>query len=80
LNELTIVAERLAVAVHTAVAGVTTIDTDRLRGFWSWPEVPLRLPGILVPHRFESGRPPIVVARGFRCGGETDYVIVTVDG
>jgi outer membrane receptor protein involved in Fe transport len=80
LKEITVVAERAPVGVPYAVAGVSTIDAARLPRLWSWPEALAAIPGIVVPYSFGSGSPPIVIARGFQGGGETDYVLMTVDG
>jgi outer membrane cobalamin receptor len=82
LDELVVVAHRFSIPVRESVAATSLLTRDDIRGLAArtLPDVLRTLPGIVFVERDGAGRLPMAIARGFFGGGETSYVLLTVDG
>ena len=82
LEEQVVVAHRTPTLLRESIAATTVLDRVTLEG------IPARtladalsyVPGLSFTTRDGTGQLPMAVARGFFGGGETDYVLLTVDG
>ncbi|MDP2481360.1 MAG: TonB-dependent receptor [Candidatus Palauibacterales bacterium] len=82
LDELVVVADRYATALRGTVAAtslLTRADLDALPAT-TLAQALESVPGLLFVEQDGSGRQPIAIARGFFGGGETSYVLLTIDG
>jgi outer membrane cobalamin receptor len=82
LDELVVVADRYATTLRstvTATSVLTRADLDALPAR-TLAEALETVPGLIFVEQDGSGRLPIAIARGFFGGGETSYVLLTVDG
>ena len=82
LEEQVVVAHRTPTLLRESIAATTVLDRVTLE------RLPARtladalsyVPGLTFTTRDGTGQLPMAVARGFFGGGETDYVLLTVDG
>jgi vitamin B12 transporter len=82
LEEKVVVAHRTPTLLRESIAATTVLDRVTLE------RLPARtladalsyVPGLTFTARDGTGQLPMAVARGFFGGGETDYVLLTVDG
>lgn len=82
LEERVVVAHRAPTMLRESVAATTVLDRFTLE------RLPVRtltdalryVPGLTFVARDGAGELPMAIARGFFGGGETDYVLLTVDG
>ena len=76
------VTHRFAVPLRESVAATSLLTRDDIARLpaRTLPDVLRTLPGIVFVERDGSGRLPMAIARGFFGGGETSYVLLTVDG
>jgi iron complex outermembrane receptor protein len=82
LDELVVVADRYATTLRSTVAAtslLTRADLDALPAR-TLAEALGTVPGLIFVEQDGSGRLPIAIARGFFGGGETSYVLLTIDG
>ncbi len=82
LDEIVVVADRSGSPVRETVASTTLLtraDIERLPAH-TLPDVLRSVPGLVFVESDGSGRLPMAIARGFFGGGETSYVLLTVDG
>jgi len=82
LDEMVVVGDRMGSPIREAVAATSLLtreDIDALPA-QTLPDVLRSVPGIVFVDRDGSGRLPMAVVRGFFGGGETSYVLLTVDG
>jgi iron complex outermembrane receptor protein len=82
LDELVVVADRYATTLRSTVAAtslLTRADLDALPAR-TLAEALGTVPGLMFVEQDGSGRQPIAIARGFFGGGETSYVLLTIDG
>ncbi len=82
LDALVVVAERHATTLRstvTATSLLTRADLDALPAR-TLANALGSVPGLIFVEQDGSGRMPLAIARGFFGGGETSYVLVTVDG
>ncbi|MBA2670532.1 MAG: TonB-dependent receptor [Gemmatimonadetes bacterium] len=82
LEEQVVVAHRAPTMLRQSIAATTVLDRSTLE------RLPARtladalryVPGLTFVARDGAGELPMAIARGFFGGGETDYVLLTVDG
>jgi outer membrane cobalamin receptor len=82
LEEQVVVAHRAPTMLRESVAATTVLDRSTLE------RLPARtladalryVPGLTFTTRDGAGELPMAIARGFFGGGETDYILLTVDG
>ena len=82
LDEHVVVAHRAPTVLRQSIAATTVLDRgtlDRLPGR-TLADVLRHVPGLTFVARDGAGELPMAIARGFFGGGETDYVLLTVDG
>lgn len=82
LDDITVVGHRTPTARREGASAVTVLsrdDLDRLPGHTLADALSI-VPGLLFLERDGSGQLPMAVARGFFGGGETEYVLVAIDG
>ncbi|MCG6955128.1 MAG: TonB-dependent receptor [Gemmatimonadetes bacterium] len=82
LDEVVVVVDRFGTPVRKSVAATSLLTRDDLSGrpARTLPDVLRSIPGIVFVERDGSGRLPMAVVRGFFGGGETSYVLLTIDG
>lgn len=82
LDELVVTADRAATPIASTVGAVTRLDAFDLlvANFTGLPEALRIVPGFSLVDRDGGGLDPQPIVRGFYGGGETDYVVVMVDG
>lgn len=82
LDEIVVVAHRFGAPLRESVTAASVLNREDLEGIAArtLPEVLRTIPGLLFVERDGGGRLPMAVARGFFGGGETSYVLLTVDG
>jgi outer membrane cobalamin receptor len=82
LDEIVVVAHRFGAPVRQSVAATSVVTREDLESTvaGTLPEVLRTIPGLLFVERDGGGRLPMAVARGFFGGGETSYVLLTVNG
>jgi outer membrane cobalamin receptor len=82
LDEIVVVAHRFGAPLRESVAATSVLTREDLNSLAArtLPEVLRAIPGLLFVERDGGGRLPMAVARGFFGGGETSYVLLTVDG
>ncbi|MEN8374752.1 MAG: TonB-dependent receptor [Gemmatimonadota bacterium] len=81
LDEVAVVAHRTATARRESVAATTILTRSVIEGLPArkLPDVLRYVPGLVFVDRDGAGELSMAIARGFFGGGETEYVIVTVD-
>lgn len=82
LDEIVVVAHRTPTLLRESAAATTvltrsTIDALPVR---TLPDVLRHVPGLVFVDRDGAGELSMAIARGFFGGGETEYVLVTIDG
>lgn len=82
LDAIVVVADRYATTLRstvTATSVLTRADLDALPAR-TLTDALETVPGLIFVEQDGSGRLPIAIARGFFGGGETSYVLLTIDG
>ena len=82
MDEIVVVADRTPTLQRQSVAATSVLtrsDIEKLHAGSLW-EVLQHVPGLTFVDRDGSGQLPMAIARGFFGGGETSYVLLTVDG
>jgi outer membrane cobalamin receptor len=82
LEEQVVVAHRAPTVLRESIAATTVLDRSALERLpvRTLPDALRYVPGLTFVARDGSGELPMAIARGFFGGGETDYVLLTVDG
>lgn len=82
LDEIVVVADRLGTPLRASMTATSLLTRQDLQDLpaRTLPEVLRSLPGLVFVDRDGAGQLPMAVARGFFGGGETSYVLLTVDG
>lgn len=82
LDELVVVVDHFATPLRESVAATSLLTRGDLLGrpARTLPDVLRSIPGLVFVERDGSGKLPMAVARGFFGGGETSYVLLTIDG
>lgn len=82
LDSLVVVADRYATALRNTVAATSLLTRSDLAAMpaRTLAEALQAVPGLIFVEQDGSGRLPIAIARGFFGGGETSYVLLTIDG
>lgn len=82
LDDVVVVVDRVGLPLRQSVAATSVLTRADLDGLpaRTLPDVLRSIPGIVFVERDGSGRLPMAVARGFFGGGETSYVLLTIDG
>ncbi len=82
LDSLVVVADRYATALRNTVAATSLLTRSDLAAIpaRTLAEALEAVPGLIFVEQDGSGRLPIAIARGFFGGGETSYVLLTIDG
>jgi outer membrane cobalamin receptor len=82
LDEIVVVAHRFRAPLRESVAATSVLTREDLETLpaRTLSEALRTVPGLIFVERDGEGRLPIAVARGFFGGGETSYVLLTVDG
>ncbi len=82
LDALVVVADRYATALRNTVAATSLLTRADLNALpaSTLAEALETVPGLIFVEQDGSGHLPIAIARGFFGGGETSYVLLTIDG
>jgi outer membrane cobalamin receptor len=82
LDEVVAVADRTGSAIRETVAATSLLTREDIEALpaETLSQVLRHVPGLVFVERDGSGRLPMAVVRGFFGGGETSYVLLTVDG
>jgi outer membrane cobalamin receptor len=82
LDEVVVVAHRTETALRESAAATTVLRRSTIEQLpvRKLPDVLRYVPGLIFVDRHGSGELSTAIARGFFGGGETEYVLVTVDG
>jgi len=82
LDEVVVVVDRFGTPLRESVAATSLLTREDLTGrpARTLPDILRSIPGIVFVDRDGSGRLPMAVVRGFFGGGETSYVLLTIDG
>ncbi len=82
LDEIIVVAHRTPTLLRESVAATSVLTRSDIEGLHArnlW-EILQHVPGLTFVERDGAGQLPMAVARGFFGGGETSYVLLTIDG
>jgi len=82
LDSLVVVADRYATTLRNTVAATSLLTRSDLAALpaRTLADALATVPGLVFVEQDGSGRQPIAIARGFFGGGETSYVLLTIDG
>jgi len=82
LDSLVVVADRYATALRNTVTATSLLTRSDLTALpaRTLADALATVPGLIFVEQDGSGRLPIAIARGFFGGGETSYVLLTIDG
>ena len=82
LDEIVVVVHRTPTLLRESVAATSVFTRSDIEGLHArnlW-EILQHVPGLTFVERDGAGQLPMAVARGFFGGGETSYVLLTIDG
>ncbi len=82
LDELVVVAHRTELSARESAAAITVMNRTAIEQLAArnLPDILRHVPGLILVDQDGSGERSMAIARGFFGGGETEYVLVAVDG
>ncbi len=82
LDELVVVAHRTELSARESAAATTVLNRAAIERLAArnLPDILRHVPGLILVDQDGSGERSMAIARGFFGGGETEYVLVSVDG